>query len=242
LPLAVAQLDSLCLDLVWDDTEALYGDVHELKLKYYMLDDTADIFCVETKKFEKKYTDSRILVKRQKLMKETELSAPLQGLDSRLRLTSGNGSVGRHQAPKQQYVDCNAPGSFYHWSELLPGTWMNILGRKAQVVGFGNVVSERYYEKMMGSAVVHDVKSKYRFNTSKEIPTYDHVIPEHSGYGSFEDSMRSVRSIAPEAPPSRSGARNSLRFKLQFRGRLISATPSDASRDFIVTFFCEVKA
>lgn len=239
ITLIAFQVDNICLDLVWDDTEALYGDLHEMKLKYYLLDDTADIYLVDSKKFESKYTGSRLIFKGQKLLKETDLAAPLQGLDSRMRLTTANGG-NRHHPPKQQYVDCNSSGSFYHWSELLPGTFISILGRKAQVVGFGNKRTEQYFVKMMGSAVVDEIKSKYRFDVSREIPIFEHAIPPHSGIGSHEDSMRSVRSIAPQAPPGRSQSASSLRFKLSFKAKLISAIPADTSREFIITFFCEV--
>jgi hypothetical protein len=232
------QIDNVCLDLVWDDTDALYGDIHELKLKYYLLDDTVDVFFVESKKFETKYSGSRTVVKRQKLQKETELSVPLQGLDARMRLTSAGG-VGRH-APKQQYLDCEAPGNFYHWSELVPGTSMTVLGRKAMVVGFGNKRTERFYEKMMGGELVGKVKNKFRFDTTRELPQYEHQVPDWLGYGSYEDSMRSVKAIAPQAPPSASGNMNALRFKLQFKAKLLSAIPSDQMRVFIVSFFCEV--
>jgi len=233
------QIDNVCLDLVWDDRDALYGDLHELKLKYYLLDDTVDVFFVESKKFETKYSGSRTVVKRQKLQKETELSVPLQGLDARMRLTSAGGSGGRTAPKQQQYLDCEAPGNFYHWSELLPGTSMTVLGRKAKVVGFGNKRTERFYEKMMGAELVRKIKSKFRFDTTRELPQYEHQVPDWLGYGSYEDSMRSVKAIAPQAPPSASGNSNALRFKLQFKAKLLSAIPSDQMRIFIVSFFCE---
>ena len=231
------QVDTVCLDLVWDDTEALYGEVHELKMKYYLLDDTVDVFCVESKKFESKYSGSQCIIKRQKLQKEVELAAPLQGLDARMRLSSSAGQ--RHMAPKEQYVDCSAPGMFYHWSELLPGTDINMLGRKAVVVGFGNKRTERFYEKMMGSELVAELKSKFRFDTTREVPVYQHPVPEHIGIGSYEDSLRSVKDIAPKAPPSTAQKAGALRFKLQFKAKLLSAAPSDQSRVFIITYFCE---
>lgn len=233
-----AQIDNVCLDLVWDDTQALYGDMHKLKLKYYLLDDTVDVFCVESKKFETKYSPgSAGIVRRQKLQKDTEMSAPLQGLDSRMRLSTASG--GRHQAPKLQYVDCNAPWVYYHWSELIPGAAVSLLGRKAIVVGFGNARTERFYSQQMGAEFVEDLKSRFSFDDSSDVPLYEHVIPEHVGIGSYEDSLRSVKAIAPEAPPSRSGNSGALRFKLQFKAKLISRTKNDQSRSFIVSFFCE---
>lgn len=233
-----AQIDNVCLDLVWDDTQSLYGDMHELKLKYYLLDDTADVYCVESKKFETKYSPGTAgIVRRQKLQKDTEMSAPLQGLDSRMRLATSPG--GRHQAPKLQFVDCNAPGVFYHWSELIPGAVVSVLGRKATVVGFGNARTERFYAQQMGAGLVAELKDKFRIDTTREVPLYAHAIPEHVGIGSYEDSLRSVKAIAPEAPPSRSGDYFALRFKLQFKAKLLSATKSDQARVFIVSFFCE---
>lgn len=231
------QVDNVCLDLLWDDSDALYGDVHELKLKYYLLDDAADVYTVESRKFEAKYSGSRAIVKRQKLVKQNELSAPLQGLDSRMRLTSAAG--GRHKAPKQQYVDSDAPGNFFHWSEMLPGTHITVLGRKAQVVGFGNLRTERFYRKMMGDDLVDEVRSKYRIEMVSKLPVYRHPIPEHVGYGSHEDSMRSVKNITPKAPPGASGVNTNLRYKLQFKGKLVSSIPSDQTREFIISFFCE---
>ena len=167
------------------------------------------------------------------------MSAPLQGLDSRMRLSSAAGE--RHQAPRLQYMDCNAPGTFYHWSEMIPGTSMTVLGRKTKVVGFGNGLTEKFYAKMMGAELVAEVKSKFRIDTTRKIPAYQHPIPQHLGIGSYEDSLRSVKAIAPEAPPSRSGDNGALRFKLQFKAKLISTAPSDQARVFILSFFCEVR-
>lgn len=76
--------------------------------------------------------------------------------------------------------------------------------------------------------------------TTRRLPVYAHPVPEHLGVGSYEDSMRSVKAIAPVAPPSRAGAGGpAMRFKMQFKALLLSSVPSDQGRVFIVSFFVE---
>ena len=78
--------------------------------------------------------------------------------------------------------------------------------------------------------------------TTRRLPVYAHPVPEHLGVGSYEDSMRSVKAIAPVAPPSRAGAGGpAMRFKMQFKALLLSSVPSDQGRVFIVSFFVAAK-
>jgi len=153
-----------------------------------------------------------------------------------MRLTSSQGS---RSAPRQTYQDAAAPGNFYHWSELLPGTEISLLGRKAKVVGFGNLRTEKFYAKNMGPSVVEELRSKFRVETTRQIPKYEHAIPEHTGIGSYEDTLRSVKAIMPKAPPGLAGNDIALRFKLQFKAVLLTSIAADKTREFIVSFFCE---
>lgn len=103
-----------------------------------------DVILVESEKFENKYSGSKNLLSRQKLPKGVDLAAPVQGLDSRMRLTSSSrgsgGGVGGTRGlsssgssrGRPQFVDAFTPGAFYHWSELLPGTDFDLLGRKVR--------------------------------------------------------------------------------------------------------------
>ena len=94
------------------------------------------------------------LLCRQRLPKGVDLAAPVQGMDSRMRLTGSRGGTASGGRCNPQFVDANTPGTFYHWSELLPGTDFNLLGRKAHVVGFANVPSERFVRNQLPSAMV----------------------------------------------------------------------------------------
>ena len=236
------QPTTLSLDCVWDDSASLYGDVHNLKLNYSLLDDTVDVVLVESEKFENKYSGTKNLLCRQRLPKGVDLAAPVQGMDSRMRLTGSRGGTASGGRRNPQFVDANTPGTFYHWSELLPGTDFNLLGRKAHVVGFANVPSERFVRNQLPSAMVSAAARRSRPSVravTRRLPVYEHPVPEHLGYGTYEDSMRSVRAIAPHAPPSRSGGANHLRFKMQFRAELLSTLPSDQGRIFIISFFVD---
>ena len=57
------------------------------------------------------------------------------------------------------FVDGETPGLFYHWSELLPGTEFDLLGRRAYVVGFANGASERFVKGELPGAVIEGARS-----------------------------------------------------------------------------------
>ena len=111
-------LEALHFDLVWDDSSSLYGNVYELRLKYNLLDDTVDVGYKDANagSASGKYP-SKSVVKRQKLPRQPEHSAPIQGTDSSMRLTTEKFSNrdGLVQS-RQGMQDVSAPGSFIHWS------------------------------------------------------------------------------------------------------------------------------
>ena len=114
-------IETLNFDLVWDDSTSMYGNVYELQLQYRLLDDLVDISYKDAKKgtANGKYS-SLSIVKRQKLPRQVEHSAPLQGTDSQMRMSTDTFADrdGIMQS-RQQYRELSEPGSFIHWSGRL---------------------------------------------------------------------------------------------------------------------------
>jgi hypothetical protein len=66
-----------------------------------------------------------------------------------------------------------------------------------------------------------------------------HPIPSHNGFGSEEDSLLSVYFLRPEAKIIDVNKMfKSDKHILRFNAKLISPTPSDTERKFIISIFC----
>jgi hypothetical protein len=66
-----------------------------------------------------------------------------------------------------------------------------------------------------------------------------HPIPSHNGIGSEEDSLLSVYFLHPETKiPKVTRMFKSDKHILRFKCKLISPTPSDMERNFILSVFC----
>ena len=68
------------------------------------------------------------------------------------------------------------------------------------MVGFGNAASERFVRSQLPVGMVDSSLRRSggapRGATTRRLPLYEHPVPEHLGYGSYEDSMRSVKAVS----------------------------------------------
>ena len=63
--------------------------------------------------------------------------------------------------------------------------------------------------------------------------------PPYLGYGTVEDSLASVKALAPKPPKKdvQKIFKNDLHI-LRFDGKIVSCNPDDESRNFIISFYC----
>lgn len=93
---------------IWDNTDQLYGDVMEFCLKYYLADDTLEIFSIPSKLSGGKDGNKSKLLKRAKLPKNFRDTMDLQ------------------KVPEDS--------SFFHWSDFYIGMELKVYGRYLKIM------------------------------------------------------------------------------------------------------------
>lgn len=119
---------------------------------------------------------------------------------------------------------------------------VNLFGREAVVRAFADKKTAAFFaDKGLWTGDDMSIDDSL-LSPGPDLPKVQHSIPEWMGYGSYEDSMRSVREIQPKVPPHGPAGpmdRKALRFKLQFKAKLLSDLPSDGGRVFILSFYTQ---
>jgi hypothetical protein len=105
---------TLVFQCVWDNTHTLYGDRLKYTLKYYLSDDTIEIFSIPTPEIKEQF--SRLL-KRGKLPKE---------------------------AAFMQSINEASASEFYHWREIQIGSNIGIYGRNLRIINADKKTREFY--------------------------------------------------------------------------------------------------
>ena len=117
---SATNIETMSFLLSWDESASLYGDVHDLILKYYVLDDTMDVSHIKLPGEDGKYA-SHAIIKRQKVPKDVDHSAPLQGLEAGVRYVAETSFKSGLAKKSFSLQDRNKVGAFIHWSDLIPG-------------------------------------------------------------------------------------------------------------------------
>ncbi|KAJ1438820.1 hypothetical protein B484DRAFT_444336 [Ochromonadaceae sp. CCMP2298] len=191
------QLRFKCL---WDNTEALYGDVMEFSLNYYLCDDTVEISSVPDPSRKEQLPGK--LLKKSKLPKNFATSMT-QGE----RATSAN---------------------FFHWSDIAIGMRLEVFGRKLRVIDADRGTRE-FFESV-----------EFPLERGIVIPkpvvvVHERDIPPPTGFGSEEDSLRSVSgSLMPGPMPMKKLGESKV---LSFFCSLLSGGPDDSARRFVISYY-----
>jgi hypothetical protein len=201
----------LRFDCVCDDTERLYGDQLMFKLHYFLSDDTMEILQVHTKNNGRDLVPK--LLNRTRLPKHPDM--PTQGAG---------------ESAASEPVD---DSKFYHWTELHVGTKVQVFTRTLVILD-ADPFTRAFFDKQgedVGAPLALPAGPKG--NISKAIPPYN-------GFGSEEDSLRSVYSIRPTPP--RKDMKKQQDFSgqiLRFQITLCSESEEDKGRIFVLMFYLE---
>lgn len=187
---------------LWDNTANLYGDVCEFTMCYYLSDDTFEINSVSNPN-RKEQTPAKLL-KRSKLPKNF----------------ANNMHLG--DRPKSS--------SFFHWTDLHIGMYLEVYGRRLQLIDADRATRE-FYQSFDFTLEPPIVIPK------PVVIVHQREIPPPTGFGSEEDSLRSVSgSLLPGPLPMKKLGESKV---LSFFCSLLSGGPDDVDRRFVISYYLQ---
>lgn len=187
---------------LWDNTGNLYGDVCEFTLNYFLSDDTVEIMSINNPN-NKEQTPAKLL-KRSKLPKNFAST-----------MTLG-------ERPSE--------ANFFHWTDIHIGMYLEVYGRRLQVVDSDRATREFYqsFDFPLAPAI---------FIPKPVVIVHQREIPPPTGFGSEEDSLRSVSgSLQPGPLPMKKLGENKV---LSFFCSLLSGGPDDVDRRFVISYYLQ---
>ncbi|KAM6384024.1 EF-hand domain-containing family member C2 isoform 1-T1 [Alca torda] len=222
---------------VWDDPESMFHDPRELVLHYYLSDDTIDI--KEIIPVNSGRDAVPLFLRRDKLPKYAPPGLYQPGtITSRTVLNVFGKLVGN----RGRYIlDNRKTGAvhqeFYRDSDLKIGAVINVWGRKIILCDCDEFTKE-YYRTKYGIEDFTPVAYK-----APPPPKPEKTFPPYTGFGSEEDSLCSCMGLLLKPPQKdfrkfmekdRSGMESNI---LRFLAKLITDSPIDRDRKFIISYF-----
>ncbi|NXX43704.1 EFHC2 protein, partial [Tricholaema leucomelas] len=222
---------------VWNDPESVFDDPRELVLHYYLSDDTIDI--KEITPANAGWDAVPLFLRRDKLPKYAPTGLYQPGtITSRTVLNVlGNLTGGRGRYILDNRKTGAVHEEFYRDSDLKIGTVINVWGRKIILCDCDEFTKE-YYRTKYGIEDFTPVPYK-----APPPPNPERTFPPYTGFGSEEDSLCSCMGLLPKPPQKdfkkfmekdRCGMESNI---LRFLAKLVTDSPIDQNRKFIVSYF-----
>eukprot|EP01006_Ploeotia_vitrea_P028462 TRINITY_DN61151_c0_g1_i1.p1 TRINITY_DN61151_c0_g1~~TRINITY_DN61151_c0_g1_i1.p1 ORF type:complete len:1088 (-),score=131.03 TRINITY_DN61151_c0_g1_i1:1223-4486(-) len=171
---------------IWDDRNSVHGDLRQLRLNYYLADDTVELLEPVQKNSGREAT-SKILL-RQKIPKRSRNKAHT---NESLLDTLQNDAV------QHETFGVKLTGNFLTLKDLGIGKIVHVHGKDLLLYDCNSFTRQLYRDKGMELPESIDI-SKY-YNVSEKKPVV-HVPPEWDGLGSEEDSLGNWKSLILKPP------------------------------------------
>lgn len=157
----------------------------------------------------------------------TRLSAKNDGRDNFTKLLK------RSRLPKNGRVSSDS--DCYTWKDLAIGQTVNVFGR-TMLIARCDAFTRQYY--LSNGTTLRDDMS---LQVSEKKVEVKRVIPPYNGFGTEEDSLRSCTGGLNPPPPKKDlqKMRDKNGVILRFNAQLVSDRADDATRRFVIQFFCE---
>ncbi|KAL5013732.1 hypothetical protein ScPMuIL_008002 [Solemya velum] len=195
---------------VWDDRDAMFGEMRPFIIHYFLVDDTLEVREVH------KANDGRdpfpVLIGRHKLPK------------NRYSADSSFPAVVM-ELSDQEIKEYFTPKDF------MIGKTVTVYGRRFLVYDCDNFTKAYYYQNFgITDFDTVDVNTKLKDLAKMEIPPYNH-------FGSLEDSLQSCLSLVPQ-PPKKDFIKmlENDHKVLRFEAIMDSVRPEDKGRRFIISY------
>ncbi|XP_077393798.1 EF-hand domain-containing family member C2 [Festucalex cinctus] len=220
----------------WDDTQAMYGDLRELVLHYFLADDTIEIREVIPPN-SGRVTASKFL-RRSKLPKHASNQLNLPGEVTNRTVLNVLPST---RQGDRFILDSLKTGAiqeeFYKDCDLTVGGELNVWGRKV-IIADCDDFTKHYYRSKYGIEAFNPVQ--YRAPIAPKPPR---LVPPYNGFGSEEDSLSSCQRLLPKPPQKdlnkfmeydRCGLESNV---LKFYAKMVTTSQVDSDRELIISFY-----
>ncbi|XP_054244088.1 EF-hand domain-containing family member C2 [Indicator indicator] len=222
---------------VWDDPESMSEDPRELVLHYYLSDDTIDI--KEITPINSGRDAVPLFLRRDKLPKYAPTGLYQPGTITRRTVLNvlGNLTGGRGRYMLDNRKTGAVHQEFYRDSDLKIGAVINVWGRKIRLCDCDEFTKD-YYRTKYGIEDFTPVPYK-----APPPPKPVKTFPPYTGFGSEEDSLCSCMGLLLKPPQKdfkkfmekdRCGMESNI---LRFLAKLVTDSPVDQDRKFIVSYF-----
>ncbi|XP_076482302.1 EF-hand domain-containing family member C2 isoform X2 [Bombus vancouverensis nearcticus] len=222
----------------WDDTDNLYGVVHDLEIYYYLADNTIEI--KENLPSNSGRDSGSTFLRR---MQVPKIFSEMGSIGTGNAFTVLN-VMGDDTSHGYYTIDPLNTGKvrreYYKENELSIGAQVNIFGRIIVITDM-DAFTKEYYRKKYG---LDDFTPMERPRNVGEICVkVERYIPPYNGFGSYEDSLGNCFRVIPQPPKTdvvkflRYDKQGLDSYVLRFRAQMISNVPANQDRQFIIRVF-----
>ena len=200
--------DMLRFSLIWDNTEALFGDKIDYTMCYFLADDTVQI--QQSRRSNTGREEFPTLFKRNQLLKDWHDFLLI------------------HERPVGSKL---GTGEIYKWQDLYVGLVINVFGRDMRITAVDSTTRDFFLkagieqppnERLTGAKVERPV-----------LPT-----PQFNGYGDKFHTGTEWKSLIPKPPKKDYNKIIGMDGKRRrMTARLVSDNPDDEGRGFVITYF-----
>nr|XP_031833842.1 EF-hand domain-containing family member C2-like [Nomia melanderi] len=222
----------------WDDTDSLYGIVHDLEIHFYLSDNTIAI--KENVPANSGRNTGCMFLQR---MNVPKFFSELDPIGSREPVTVLN-VMGDDTSTGYYSIDPLNAGKvdkeIYKDYELGIGAQINIFGRMIVITDMDTFTKDYYRQKYGVDDFTPLEKPRKGDDVCMKVEKY---IPPYNGFGSYDDSLGNCFTVLPQPPKmdlmkflyyDKQGFDNHV---LRFRAKMISNIPENEDRLFIIRVF-----
>lgn len=209
---------------MWDDRDAMFGEVRKYLIHYYLVDDSVEIReCHQSNDGRDPFP---VLLRRGRLPKNryaVENSFPMAVME-----------LTEHEVKE-----------WFGPADFRVGETLFVNGRKFLVYDCDDFTRQYYMEqfnieqaKNLFDADQHvPVGKKAVLPTDKPVPQIRMSIPPHNGFGSLQDSMQNCLSLVPQ-PPKKDFIKmlENDNLALRYEATMQSSRQEDRDRRFIISY------
>lgn len=123
---------------------------------------------------------------------------------------------------------------YYHENDLLVGATINVYGREMLICDCTAATAAWY-------ADTYGIDQKEHVVDLTVVPPAPivHAVPPHTGFGSEEDTLNSLKSLMPKPP--KLDTRTITGVRKRWKARLVTTDAVDKGRDFRITYYLDPK-